>query len=335
MAYLNYISYYLPPNILTNDNLAIDFGDWTAEKIKSKTGISSRHIVNQETVVDMAIFASNQLFNDYNIDRSTIDFVILMTQTPDYLLPTSACIVQDRLGLNKNIGALDINLGCSAYIYALALINSIVTTGLAKNVLLITSETYSKHINKHDKSVRTLFGDGSSASLISNKKPSFGAEIGQSTLGTDGSGWNKLIIPSGGGVLQRTSETALEFQDGEYIRSKDNIYMDGPGIMSFTLDVVPKSITDVLEKNNLSMNDIDLFVFHQASIFILNYFKKSLKIPDEKFVVEIEDIGNTVSSTIPIAIKRSIEKNRIKSGMKIILVGFGVGLSWGATLLKY
>jgi 3-oxoacyl-[acyl-carrier-protein] synthase-3 len=334
MAFLNYISYYLPANVLTNEDLANDFGDWTPDKIKNKTGISSRHIVNQETIIDLAVSATNKLLIENQIDKNIIDFVILMTQTPDYILPTSACIIQDKLGLNKNIGALDINLGCSAYVYALALINSMISSGMAKNVLLITSETYSKHIHKLDKSVRTLFGDAASASFISGNENGLSAEIGISTLGTDGSGWNKLIIPSGGGALPRSNETAKEFQDGEYIRSKDNLYMDGPGIMSFTLDVVPKSIKEVLIKNNLSMENIDLFIFHQASIFILNYFKKSLKIPEEKFVVEIEDIGNTVSSTIPIALKRSIDKGRIKKNMKIILVGFGVGLSWGATILK-
>lgn len=334
MSFLNYISYYLPPDILTNEQLANDFGDWSAEKIKNKTGISSRHIVKDETVVDLAVSASNKLFSEHNINKSEIDFVILMTQTPDYLLPTSACIVQDKLALNKNIGAIDINLGCSAYIYGLALANGMISSGLASKVLLITSETYSKHINKLDKSVRTLFGDGASASLISNNEVGICAEIGLSTLGSDGSGWNKLIIPSGGGALPRSKETSIQFQDGEYIRSKDNLYMDGPGIMSFTLDIVPKTVKDTLIKNNLSMEDIDLFVFHQASIFILNYFKKSLKIPEDKFVIELEDIGNTVSSTIPIAIRRSIEKNRIHSGMNIMLVGFGVGFSWGSIVLK-
>lgn len=335
MPYLSFISYYLPKQILSNERLIEDFEDWTPEKIYLKTGIKQRHVVTTETIIDLGLNSSNKLFLDTNFPKDKIDLLILATQTPDYLLPPSACIIQDRLGLRKNIGAFDFNLGCSAYIYGLAMANSFITSGLASNILFIASETYSKHIHKKDKSVRTLFGDGASASLITKDSFELSAEIGNSDLGTDGSGWDKLIIPSGGGALARSAETSKEFNDGEYIRSKDNLYMDGPSIMSFTLDVVPKSIRETLNKNNLKIEDIDIFVFHQASIFILNYFKKSLRIPDSKFIIEIEDIGNTVSSTIPIALKRALESRKITKGMKVLLVGFGVGLSWGSTIIRF
>ncbi len=335
MSYLTSISYYLPKQTLSNDQLVEDFGDWTTEKIYLKTGIKQRHVVTTETIIDLGLKASENLFLDSKFPKDKIDIIILATQTPDYLLPTSACILQDRLGLRKNIGAFDFNLGCSAYIYGLAMANSFITSGLASNILFITSETYSKHIHKKDKSVRTLFGDGATASLITKEKFGLSGEIGKPDLGTDGSGWDKLIIPSGGGALSRSTETSKEFNDGEYIRSKDNLYMDGPSIMSFTLDVVPKSISETLNRNNLKIEEIDIFVFHQASIFILNYFKKSLRIPESKFIIEIEDIGNTVSSTIPIALKRALVQGKITRGMKVLLVGFGVGLSWGSTIIQF
>ena len=326
------IEYYLPDMILTNEELAELYPDWSADKIFDKTGIKYRHVADtNETASDLAIRAAKKLFDTEVINPEEIDFVLLATQTPDYLLPTTACIIQDKLGLPKSIGALDFNLGCSAYIYGLALSKGLINTGIAKNVLLITSETYTKHIHPFDKSVRTIFGDAAAATLVGIGD----SEIFGFDLGTDGSGYDKLIIPAGGSVLPKSEETSKEYEEDGYIRSKDNLFMDGTEIFNFTIGVIPKTIKNILTKNNLTIEDIDLFIFHQANKFMLDFLRKKLKIPMEKFYINMEDTGNTVSASIPIALKRAELEGRIFRGNKVMLVGFGVGLSWGSTIIRY
>jgi len=326
------IEYYLPESVLTNDELANIYSDWSADKIFNKTGIKSRHIVkSDETASDLAINASIKLFDAGIISPEEIDFLILATQTPDYLLPPTACIIQDKLGLPKTVGAFDFNLGCSAYIYGLALAKSLIQSNIAKNILLLMAETYTKHIHPFDKSVRTIFGDGAAATIVGWG----GSKILDFDLGTDGSGFDKLIIPAGGSVLPKSTETSIEYEKDGYIRSDDNIFMDGAEIFNFTIDVVPKTVKKVLNSQRMSLDEIDLFVFHQANEFILNFLRKKIKIPKEKFYVDMEDVGNTVSASIPIALKRAELEGRICKGDKVMLVGFGVGLSWGSTIIEY
>lgn len=326
------ISYYLPNQILSNDELSAIYENWTVDKIYEKTGIRKRHIsAADETVSDMAVEACLKLFSEYDVSPNEIDFLILATQTPDYKLPTTACIVQDRLKLRTNIGAFDINLGCSAFIYALSLGKSLINSSAAKTVLLVMSEQYSKHIHPDDKSVRTIFGDGASAILLSQQTSE---NVGNFVFGTDGSGYNSLIIPAGGGRLKASDSTRQEYSDSSgNTRCDENIFMDGAEIFNFTIKRVPIAVKDVLVKNNLEMDDIDLFVFHQANKFMLKHLQKLLKIPDEKFLIDIEDIGNTVSASIPIALKRAEISGMLKKGDKVMLVGFGVGLSYGACVL--
>jgi len=326
------IEYVLPEEVVTNEQLAQLYGDWTAEKILIKTGIASRHVVSEgECASDLAEKAARKLFESGVVVPEEIDFILLATQSPDYQLPTTACILQDRLGIPQTAGALDFNLGCSAYIYGLAMAKGFINTGIAKNVLLITSETYTKHIHPLDKSTRALFGDGAAATLISDD----GHEIGNFDLGTDGSGIASLIIPAGGAKLPRSEVTAEEKEDNGSIRSQDNLFMDGTEVFSFTIRVVPQSVKNILEKHNLALEDIDLFIFHQANKFILDFLRKKIKIPQENFYVNMQDIGNTVSSTIPIALKRAEEDGRLHKEDKVLLIGFGVGLSWGSTIITY
>lgn len=326
------IEYYLPERVLDNKELAETYKDWTDEKIYEKTGIKSRHIVDEdETASDLAIEAAKKLFSSGIVTPEEIDFVILATQTPDYLLPTTACIIQEKLGIPKTAGAFDFNLGCSAYIYGLAISKGLIESNIAKNVLLIMSETYSKHINPLDKSVRTIFGDGAAATLVS-----LGAsDIFDFDLGTDGSGKDSLIIPAGGAVLPKSEATSKDYEEEGYIRSKDDLYMDGTEIFSFSIKVVPETIKKCLIKNNLTMEDIDFFVFHQANKFMLDFLRTKTRIPKDKFYIDMEDTGNTVSASIPIALKRAELEGRISKGDIVMLVGFGVGLSWGSTIIKY
>jgi len=331
-AYIKAVSYYLPERILTNEELLSFFPEWSASKVAEKIGISERHIAEpDETSVDMAVKAAENLFSQYSIDPVSVDFVLLCTQSPDYFLPTSACIIQDKLGIPVKSGALDFNLGCSGFVYGLAVAKGLILGGIAKNVLLLTSETYSKFIHPEDKSNLTIFGDGAAATLISDN--GF-AEIMNFSLGTDGSGAEKLIVKTGG-LRFREKINDLHYDESGNPVSSDHLYMDGTGIFNFTLEMVPELTRETLKLNSLEKDDIDLFVFHQANRYMLNFLRKKIKIPEEKFYYYMEKVGNTVSSTIPIALCEALNEKRIKTNNIILVAGFGVGYSWGGTILKF
>ena len=329
------ISYRLASSELSNSSLGEEYNDpkWSASKIYRKTGIHSRPVVKDELVSDLAVGASERLFNEYGIDRSSIDFLLLCTQSPDYFLPTTACLVQNRLGLPITIGALDFNLGCSGFVYGLSLAKGLLSTGTASKVLLIMSETYTRHIHPLDKSTRTIFGDAAAAALLDKEDLK---RIGKFILGTDGSGGSNLIVPSGGMARPRSAETMKEEMDeAGNVRSMDNLYMNGPEIFSFILRAVPDMVRQTLEKNELSAEEIDLYVFHQANRFILENLRDRLEIPEERFYIDVEETGNTVSATIPIALRNTLDKGLIREGSKAMIAGFGVGYSWGATVLRF
>lgn len=334
MSKIEKIAYCLPERILTNEVLAQLYPGWTADKILEKTGIRERHISGvNETAGDLGEQAARKLFAESAIDPSSVDFILLATQSPDYFLPTTACMLQNRLGIPTTAGALDFNLGCSAYIYGLALANGLIASGVARSVLLITAETYTKHIHPLDKSVRTIFGDGAAATVISSAETN---GIGQFVLGTDGSGYDKLIVPSGGLRLSASAETALESTDDSgNTRSQDHLFMDGTEIFNFTITAVPRTVKETLDKNGLTMENVDLFVFHQANQYMLDFLRKKCKISKEKFYTNFSDCGNTVSASIPIALARAVQDGTLRSGMKVMLVGFGVGLSWGAVVVDW
>ena len=331
-AYIKGISYYLPEQVMTNEELLKDFQEWSVEKVAGKIGISERHIAaHNETSADMAVKAGKQLFREHNISPQEIDFVMLCTQSPDYFLPTSACLIQDKLGIPVQSGAIDFNQGCSGYVYGLAMAKGLIAGGIAKNILLLTSETYSKFIHPRDKINRTIFGDAASATLISNIGY---AEIMEFSLGTDGSGADKLIVKTGG-LCHPAKLNDLTFDDSGNPSSSDHLYMDGTEIFNFTLEMVPVLVEQTLQNNSIVKDNVDLFVFHQANKYMLNFLRKKIKIPEEKFYYCLDLVGNTVSSTIPIAIYEAQNENRIKKGNSVLLAGFGVGYSWAGCILKY
>ena len=332
MAYIKAISYYLPEKIVTNEELLKEFPEWSVDKVAQKVGVNSRHVAQEgETAGDMAEKAALQLFKEYSIDPKSIDFIILCTQSPDYFLPSTACILQDRLGIPTSAGAFDYNLGCSGCIYGLAMAKGLISAGIAKNVLLLTAETYNKYLHPSDKSNRSIFGDGAAACLISTE--GF-AEIGEFVLGTDGSGYKHLIVETG--ASRKKEKTGVEsIDDDGHIRREDYLYMDGSAIFNFTLDAVPTMMKQVLEKNNIEKDQIDYYVFHQANKFMLNTIRKVCVLPKDKFYINLAETGNTVSSTVLIGLKDCITNKIIKTGDNVMISGFGVGLSWGGVILKW
>jgi 3-oxoacyl-[acyl-carrier-protein] synthase-3 len=318
------ISYYLPEKVFDNENINSLFPEWTIDKVSEKTGISCRHISqNDEFSSDMAVKAANKLFAENDILPSSIDFVLLCTQSPDYFLPTTACIVQSRLKIPTSAGALDFNLGCSGFIYGLGIAKGLIYGGIASNILLLTSETYSKFIHPNDKSNRTIFGDAAAATLINSKGY---AEILDFELGTDGRGAENLIVKNGGMRFPVYSDNDQNEPNG------NNLFMNGAEIFNFTSIAVPSLVNNTLLKNNLEISDIQLFIFHQANKFILNHLRKKIGIEESKFFYYLNDCGNTVSSTIPIALFEAVKSKQAFGN--VVLAGFGVGYSWGATVLK-
>jgi len=324
------IDYYLPEKIITNEYFEEKFRRWTSNQIEAKLGIKKRHIVDEkETALDLAYEVSLKILNGY--DKNKIDFILLCTQSPDYFLPTSACILQAKLGLRKNIGAIDYNLGCSGFVYGLALAKGLIISKIAKNVLLVTSETYSIHINEKDITNRTIFGDGAGAAIIEEDSDGF---IDFFDLGTDGTGAYNLIIKNGGAKNPYDMNAVVHIDSNGNEWTDNNLYMNGTEIFNFTIENVPITVNNVLKKSELSINDIDYVIFHQANKYMIDYLRKKLHIPHEKFHIEMQTVGNTVSSTIPIALKMAIEQGKIGIGNTILLCGFGVGYSWGACIIK-
>ena len=329
------IEYYLPDRIETNDDLARENPSWQMDRFELKCGISSRHVAAEdETASDLGYQAARKLLDRGLVPPEEIDFLLYCTQSPDYFLPSSACILQNRLGLKKEMGALDFNLGCSGYVYGLYIAQQFINSGTARNVLLITSDTYTKYIHPQDRSVRPIFGDGAAATLIGAMDDD-GKGIGQFVLGTDGAGAEKLIVPSGCLRLPRSAETAREITDiSGCVRSQDNLFMDGMALMSFTIEVVPKTIAALLKKTGLKDEDIDWYVFHQANRFMMNHLADASNLSWDRMVYAMEDTGNMVSASIPIAMARYMSEGKIVPPQRLALVGFGVGYSWAACTIQ-
>ncbi|MHC4875990.1 MAG: ketoacyl-ACP synthase III [Planctomycetota bacterium] len=328
------IEYSLPDELLGNETLAALSDRWTPERIRAKTGIDTRCIAAAgQSSADLAVDAATKLIESSAITPDAIDFILLCTQTPDYFLPTTACLIQERLGIPTTAGALDFNLGCSGYIYGLGLAHGLIETGQARNVLLLTAETYTRFIGDMDLNVRTIFGDAAAATLVQASESVDAGEIGPFVYGTDGRGAENLIVRNGAFravALATTGEADDESDDGP-----PRLFMDGPEIFVFTLTAVPKLVHSILDQSGLTIDDIDRFVFHQANGHMLEHLRSKMDLPREKFVVDMSDCGNTVSSTIPIALKRAAASGQIEPGQLLLLVGFGVGYSWGATLVRW
>ncbi|MGE0608968.1 MAG: ketoacyl-ACP synthase III [Pirellulales bacterium] len=317
------IAVHLPAKVETNDELRQMFPRWDIDLIYSKTGIRARHIAAPgECASDLGVAAAEKLFRDFDIDRRSIDFLLFCTQTPDYPLPTTACLMQNRLGLRTTSGAIDFNLGCSGFVYGLGLADGLIRGGSAKRVLLITAETYSRYIDAEDRSLRTIFGDGAAATLLeATDRPM----LRGFQYGTDGSGADRLFVCQGGArdepIKSRTRH-----------RWASPLYMDGPGLVDFTVESIPQLAEEVLRASQFDRKNVDLYILHQATLLMLNRLREGLRITPEQLPIVLEECGNTVSSTIPIVIESLRGQGKLHAGMNSLLIGFGVGLSWAGCL---
>lgn len=329
MAFIKAITYHLPEEVVTNEQLETQLGG--VESVAKTAGVLSRHKAAEgETASDLAVKAAEKLFEENNIERDSIDFLLFCTQSPDYFMPSTACVIQDRLGIPTTAGAFGYDLGCSGYVYGLAIANSFVDSGFAKNVLLLTADTVSKYLHPEDKN-RLLFGDAATATLISTDGI---AEIGKFEKGTDGSGFEHIIIRNGGNRhREMTGETKTDANGN--IHRADHFDMDGEAVFNFTIERLPALIDSCLKKNEITKDEVNYYVFHQANKYMLNTIRKLNKLPKESFFVDLSDTGNTTSSTVPMGLVKSLKDGNIHQDMKVMVAGFGVGLSWAATILKF
>ena len=323
-ALLTAIEYHLGERLETNADLAAEHPEWDMARLVAKLGVRQRCLAQPgETASDLAVRAAQKLFASGACTPDEIDFILFCTQTPDHLIPTTACSLQTRLGIPSRAGALDFNLGCSGYIYGLSLAKGLVESGQARTVLLLTGDTYSRLINPADRNVRLVFGDGAAATLIRAEAPSVtGAKMTAFTFGTDGTGAENLIVRNSG---LRTR--GCPAPGGDFLE------MNGGEIFNFTLRVVAPLVAEILRRAGTTLADLDTVVPHQANAYMLEHLREKLGVPPEKFAVTLADCGNTVSSSIPIALRQWRAEPQWFVGKRTLLLGFGVGYSWGGCLL--
>ena len=299
------IDYFLPEKTLYINDLAIENPDWEMDRIVDKAGVVKVHIAESDTTaLDLGYQAVKRLFGQDGSIEERVDGIIFCTQSADYIMPPNSCVLHGKLGLREDIFAVDINHACSGFVYGLSIANGLISSGALKNILLVTADTYSKYIHKQDRSARSLFGDGAAATLISATTEEKG--LLDSSCATFGKGFDAFIVEAGGSRLPISSETKLEIvDDNDNVRTPEHLHMEGRSILGFVNTRIPKQVKGLLQSNNLIVDDVDLFVFHQASKMALDSLGRLLKIPQEKNFRYFESIGNTVSSSICIRIKTS------------------------------
>lgn len=327
------IAYYLPDTVVTNEDIARSFPDQNFKRTEAVTGIRSRHIEDSSVPLsDMAVRAAENLFASGKVQRDAVDFIVLVTQTGDYRIPATSCIIQDKLGFSKTTGALDINLGCSGYVYGLAVAQSLVYNDIAGRVLLLAAEKPLLYVHPEDSAIRFLHGDAATATIISNENIT--AEIGEFDLGTDGSGAKFLMVPAGGTAMPYSDETHRPIIDGEgHKKYLEYAQMDGLAIYNFSVQMAPASINRALEKNKLAIDDVSYFILHQANKVIVDSIRAEMNIDINKVPMNIDKVGNTASASIPLILSDRLKDKDLKPDSKILLSGFGIGLSWASVVL--
>jgi 3-oxoacyl-[acyl-carrier-protein] synthase III len=332
-AYIAGVDYALPARRVGNDELAHLHPEWKMTQVAMRSGVQSRHWSGPgETALDLAEVACRKLLDRKCAELGKVNALLFCTQSPDYVMPPNACLLQHRLGLPRTVAALDYTLACSGFVYGLYLAKALIGAGMAEHVLLVTAETYSKWINPDDRGPSTLFGDGAATTLISAGE----ASIGGFVLGTDGGGASGFMVPAGGARFPRSSETALLTRDPSgNIRSAENLYMNGQAVLDFVKKEIPALVYRLLEQEKLTLDELDLVIFHQASQVALDFLSNALRIPPIKQFNNMANVGNSVSASIPIALRDAELQGKLKPGMRVMLIGFGVGLSWGGCIVNW
>lgn len=324
------LSACVPSQIVSNKDLGYLIPEEEIEKVIDNIGIVERRIADDDvTASDLCFKAAQQLIADNDIDLESIDVLLFMSQTADYRIPATSCVLQHRLGLSKKTLCFDITLGCSGYLYALSTAFAYASMKGVNRVLLLDGETFSKIVNRRDKVDWPLYGDAGTATLI--EKGDYGESVFQ--LNTDGSGLETLKIHAGmRNPITPESCVEREQEDGN-IRSDLEVFMDGMDVFNFAISKVPKSIKQLLVEAGKTIDDVDYLVFHQANRFMMDFFVKKLKISPEKVPYCINKYGNTSSSSVPLTISSELS-GRLDGSHQVVLSAFGAGLSWGSAIMQ-
>lgn len=303
------------------------------QKLINTTGIAYRRVANKDVCTsDLCYYAAEKLLEELEWDKSKIDVLIFVTQTPDYILPVTATILQDRLKLSYECLAFDIPLGCSGYVYGMSTIASIMSAGKLKKGLLLVGDTITKITNPKDKSTEPLFGDAGSATAFeyiqSEKEISF-------HLCSDGAGYKTIHIPDGGrrNPMTQTSFSEKLIDDG-IVRNNTNLFLDGMDVFSFGINKAPQTVKTLFDNINAQIDGTDYFIFHQANKLMNEKIRKKLSIPEEKYLYSLQKYGNTSSATIPLTMVTQIQTPLQTKNLNLLLCGFGVGLSWGSVYVN-
>jgi len=329
------IAYSLGKDTVTNEQLQAENPHWDIAKSVVRTGVISRPIAGLGvTALDLAYEAAVEVLKKSQLHVSDIDALIFCTQTPDHVLPPNSTLLHARLDMPTGVMAFDISHACSGFMYALGIARSLVASGTAHRVLVITADTYSRLVHPVDGSIRPLFGDGAAATIVSAEQPCM--TILDMTFGTSGKHADRFIIKNGGARHKSSSvdEVVIPDKSGR-IHSPNHIKMDGIGVLSFFNNAVPAAVRDILTKQNKSLDDVSLFVFHQASQLALEGIARSLKIPSSRILIDMAETGNLVSSSIPVVVAKLLANGSFAKGQLVVLCGFGVGLSWATALVQF
>jgi 3-oxoacyl-[acyl-carrier-protein] synthase III len=332
-AYIEALDYHLPHKVVSNSDLQRLHPEWRMEEVAKRTGVITRYWCEpEETALDLAEVAAKRTLLRAKCSPDQIDSILFCTQTPDYLMPPNACLLQARLGAPKTTAALDFTHACSGFIYGLYIARSLILSRAARRVLLVAAETYSRRLSADDRGPATLFGDGAAASLIS-----FGDDaISEVALGTDGTEFRCFYIPSGGAREPLSVRAFSETVDKNgNRRSESDLYMDGPSVLKFVSREIPAHLNSSMKRWGLEWKDIDLVIFHQASKVSLEMLLRALRLDPDRTFSNIDRVGNTVSASIPIALADAEQQGRLRDGMRVLLVGFGVGMSWGSCVIRW
>jgi 3-oxoacyl-[acyl-carrier-protein] synthase-3 len=333
-AALTALHHCVPARRLTEAELEARFGAKNVQSIAKLSGIRERRIVEPGmTAADLAWAAADRLLAAHVVPRETIDLLIVTTQTGDYQIPGTAYVLHERLGLAKNCAAYDLNQGCAAYPYALALAQGLFATGVAQRALILNTDALSGVIHPQDRTLVTLHGDGAVATLLEPATSDEGL-LGFH-FGTDSSGWRYLCMPASGARQPRDKNTRREIADDTgNVRTDEHFQMNGQAIFHFAIHQVPIVVREALAKFGVTLADLDLVILHQANRFMIEQIYKQLGVPPEKQFYFLENVGNLSGAATPAALSEAVRQGRVKPGALILLAAFGVGLSWGLALVR-
>jgi len=319
----------VPRNVLRVASLGSIWSENEIRRVIKASGIEEIRIADEKTTAaDLCVKAAENIFKELHLSKDSVDGIVFVTQTPDYIAPATSCILQSRLSVPNEVVAIDINHGCNGYIYGVFLSSMLVTSGSCKRVLLMAGDTISKLLSPYDRSLRTVLGDGGSATIVEKGEGDLSFRIR-----TDGKRYDSLIVPAGGMRVPHSEETCMsrEMENGNY-RSKEHLFMDGIEVMKFALSDVPILVEQLLSDVGWAKTDVGCYIFHQANKFIIDYVARKMKLNAMTVPVAVQKYGNTGPASIPLTLvqkfaENSSDHNALK---KMVAVGFGVGFSWGA-----